>query len=270
MGDVDKQLQASAHEEVQSPEGHGARDQITSVGEEPQELRFDTEEALDAFLFQAEGPGVDAEAFDVDKFKAGWEEDARASVEARAGSQRSEHDINRFQEEAAGNWESFYRRNTDKFFKDRHYLTKDFKPLGTHLESGAPCVVVEVGCGVGNAIQPLTRKHANCTAFGVDFAPKSIEILNNAKVDRCTGFVCDASSESLPNGIPPVDFATMVFMLSAVAPEKMQTAIMNVAERMKPGALLLFRDYCELDQTHLRFAESQRLGLNYYVRHDVS
>jgi hypothetical protein len=30
---------------------------------------------------------------------------------------------------AAKQWDIFYRRNTDKFFKDRHYFDREFPPL---------------------------------------------------------------------------------------------------------------------------------------------
>ena len=72
----------------------------------------------------------------------------------------------------------------------------------------------------------------------------------------------------LSHYVPLVDFATMIFVLSAVAPEHMYRAVANVVERLKPGGMILFRDYGNLDQAQLRFARDQRLGPNYFVRQD--
>ena len=36
---------------------------------------------------------------------------------------------NKLEEEAQRNWDLFYKRNTTKFFKDRHWTTHEFKEL---------------------------------------------------------------------------------------------------------------------------------------------
>ena len=37
--------------------------------------------------------------------------------------------VDRYKQEAAKNWELFYRRNRDRFFKDRHYLQAEWSEL---------------------------------------------------------------------------------------------------------------------------------------------
>ena len=39
------------------------------------------------------------------------------------------------QKEAAKNWDKFYKENTAKFFKDRHWLLREFQPLQILLAS---------------------------------------------------------------------------------------------------------------------------------------
>lgn len=41
----------------------------------------------------------------------------------------------RYEEGAAGFWDSFYKRNEDKFYKDRHYFDLEFPELasGAHV-----------------------------------------------------------------------------------------------------------------------------------------
>jgi ubiquinone/menaquinone biosynthesis C-methylase UbiE len=45
-----------------------------------------------------------------------------------------------------------------------------------------------------------------------------------------------------------VDFVTMVFVLSAISPSQMHSALLNIARLLKPGkGKVLFRDYARGD-----------------------
>ncbi|KAJ4719708.1 Methyltransferase-like protein [Melia azedarach] len=65
-----------------------------------------------------------------------------------------------------------------------------------------------------------------------------------------------------------MDFITLIFTLSAVPLERMPTAITECYSVLKPGGLLLFRDYGLYDMTMLRFKPEQRVGLREYMRAD--
>ncbi|KAL9225505.1 hypothetical protein vseg_001420 [Gypsophila vaccaria] len=65
-----------------------------------------------------------------------------------------------------------------------------------------------------------------------------------------------------------VDFVTLVFTLSAVPPERMARAIRECFSVLKPGGLLLFRDYGLYDMTMLRFEPEKRVGFRHYMRSD--
>ena len=63
------------------------------------------------------------------------------------------------------NWDFFYKRNTNKFFKDREKTTNIIFTL------------LEVGWGVGNSVLPLLDYNPNLIVFGGDFSPTAIKIL---------------------------------------------------------------------------------------------
>ncbi|CAK7341055.1 unnamed protein product [Dovyalis caffra] len=65
-----------------------------------------------------------------------------------------------------------------------------------------------------------------------------------------------------------VDFVTLIFTLSAVPLKRMPTAIMECFSVLKPGGLLLFRDYGLYDMTMLRFEPEKRVGFREYMRSD--
>lgn len=56
---------------------------------------------------------------------------------------------------------------------------------------------------------------------------------------RCMAFVCDPTSEPLPAEIPDgqVDAVLLIFVLSAIAPEKMAT-VLQKAYQVRPLVLL--------------------------------
>lgn len=65
-----------------------------------------------------------------------------------------------------------------------------------------------------------------------------------------------------------VDFVSLIFTLSAVPLKKMSPAIMECFSVLKPGGLLLFRDYGLYDMTMLRFEQEKRVGFREYMRSD--
>ncbi|XP_074566811.1 uncharacterized protein LOC141823427 [Curcuma longa] len=65
-----------------------------------------------------------------------------------------------------------------------------------------------------------------------------------------------------------VDFVTMIFTLSAIPFERMPSVIEKCLSVLRPGGLLLFRDYGLYDMTMLRFLPEQRVGFCEYMRSD--
>merc|ERR1712151_252509 len=65
-----------------------------------------------------------------------------------------------------------------------------------------------------------------------------------------------------------VDYATLLFVLSAIDPERHGNLVARVHSRLKPRGMVLVRDYGRGDLAQLRFAPGHWLGGDLYVRGD--
>lgn len=79
----------------------------------------------------------------------------------------------KYRQDAAKNWNLFYRRNQTRFFKDRHWIEREFP----ELFASSTCTVLEVGSGVGNFALPLAEANPNLTIYACDFASTAIDLL---------------------------------------------------------------------------------------------
>ncbi|RLN33508.1 methyltransferase-like protein isoform X2 [Panicum miliaceum] len=130
-------------------------------------------------------------------------------------------------------WRSFHRRHAfGKFFKERRYLLKEFPELPNSKDCAK---ILEVGCG--NDSHHEMRKER-------------------------TGFLRE--NQCCVSGM---DFITMIFTLSAIPFAIMPSTIEQCVSVLKPGGLLLFRDYGLYDMM-LRFLPHQRVGFREYMRSD--
>lgn len=185
----------------------------------------------------------------------------------------------RYEADNAKNWDTFYKHNQANFFKDRHYIVEEFG-LRQQIDATAALHVVDLGCGVGNAILPLLQEFPNSTARGFDCAATAISILKQKLVDDGLDGRCKVSTGDLTDTKFPYcementgDLALLFFVQSAIDPSHYAT-VQEIAWRvLKPGGALLFRDYGVYDMAQLRFESSasrqgNRISDNFYVRGD--
>lgn len=207
-----------------------------------------------------------------------WTDDDTFRVESMLEKNKAKCRVNstlvqRYEKEAAKSWNRFYQRHQTNFFKDRHYLPKDFP---NDFNEDIPKTLVEIGCGVGNCILPLLEQFPKWTIWGFDLSQVGVHLM--MQDDRFTGAgdragagVWDISNTDEPNPSSGVsDITTLLFCLSAISPSKMTTACNNVMKTLKPGGILIFRDYGRYDEAQLKLGSSRAklLAENFYVKSD--
>ncbi|XP_037492908.1 uncharacterized protein LOC105638120 isoform X2 [Jatropha curcas] len=151
----------------------------------------------------------------------------------------------KYERDAKKYWDIFYKRHEDRFFKDRHYLDKEW---GQYFTGAGRKVILEVGCGAGNTIFPLVATYPDIFVHACDFSPRAVNLVKTHKDYRDThfsAFACDLTIDDLDKEISPssVDIVTMIFVLSAVSPERMPLVLQNIKKVLKPNGCVLFRDY---------------------------
>ncbi|KAE8649910.1 uncharacterized protein LOC101211005 isoform X2 [Cucumis sativus] len=177
----------------------------------------------------------------------------------------------KYEKDAKKYWDIFYKKHQDRFFKDRHYLDKEW---GQYFCVEERKVVLEIGCGAGNTVFPLIATYPNVFIHACDFSPRAVNLVKTHKdfnESRVAAFVCDLTADDVSNHISPssIDVVMMIFVLSAVSPEKMSLVLQNVKKVLKPTGHVLFRDYATGDLAQERFdCKDQKISENFYVRGD--
>lgn len=216
-------------------------------------------------------------------------DDEKSKLAAQNSRLLTQFQANKLELEAKKNWDLFYKRNTTKFFKDRHWTTREFFELidtdpntteNQTLTDGESELkpkknLLEIGCGVGNLVFPLIEDnhHQKYFIYAMDFSPRAIEIVKQNVLyseDHLAAFACDVTTDDVFNTIQPgtIDIITLVFVLSAIHPDKFTTVVKNMWRLLKPGGVVLFRDYGLHDMAQLRFKAGSKIEDKLYVRQD--
>lgn len=208
-----------------------------------------------------------------------WSEEQQQEADAKVAANSAvvllPEQVQKYEDEAGNFWDRFYETHQREFFKDRHWLFTEFSELLADKSEAADFKIFEIGCGVGNTIFPILQMNlkANLLVHGCDFSPVAINLLKQHESydeSRCHAFVLDATSTDwdLPFDKNSIDVVILIFTLSAIDPTKSRHVIESAYELLKPGGLLLFRDYGRHDMAQLRFKTGHCLGDNFYVRGD--
>jgi len=169
------------------------------------------------------------------------------------------------------NWNRFYSHHKTNFFHDRHYLSKDF-PSEFPDDVNASRTIVELGCGVGNCILPLMEQYPRFQIWAYDFSDVAVDLLQQdprfiSAGARVRAGVWDITTEPVPASAV-ADVTTLLFCLSAVSQRR--AASKNIVATLKPGGVLIFRDYGRYDEAQMKLGTSRAklLDDNFYVKSD--
>lgn len=179
-------------------------------------------------------------------------------------------------------WDQFYRHHSTNFFKDRNYLMDAFPAEfgDTAVVPESPCLL-ELGCGVGNAILPFLdkiNKQNLWRVLGVDISAVAIGLLkqdprfvsahNNGLAFCAVGDL--SSPEHLPFPDCVASVVSMIYVLSAV--DNIHMAADHAFRALRPGGVLLFRDYGRYDEAQIKLATQRNKLLkerdNFYRKQD--
>jgi len=201
-----------------------------------------------------------------------------------------------YEAQAANYWDQFYGVHKNKFFKQRNWLLNEFpdlqspqsqsesqnsqvKNVGSEAESypgeNSSFRVLEVGCGNGSTVFPLlaANKDPNLFVYCCDFSPAAVQVVQTSpdlEPTRCLPFVWDVTSSvpSLPFPPSSLRVITLIFVLSAISPDKYDQVMVNLNRILEPGGCILFRDYGLHDMVQLRIPEGRCISHNFYARGD--
>lgn len=177
------------------------------------------------------------------------------------------HKKNQFLEKPSKHWDLFYKRNSNNFFKDRHWTLREFPDLSP--EKGHS-FLLEIGCGHGSFVFPLLET-TNLFIFAVDFSPNAVELVKthpDYNEDRIKAYVMDVSDKGSFPIIPPVDLVSCIFILSAIPPNNLSRAAQNIYDLMTENGILIFRDYAMGDLAQQRFKPISEISPGCYYRND--
>ena len=136
---------------------------------------------------------------------------------------------------------------------------------------------MEIGCGVGNAVMPALRDYPALRVCGFDISSVAIGLFKQKAIDegmaeRVNVCVTNLAEEDAPtsfkSAVGLVDFASIIFVLSAVPKARHCDFLRRARAMMRTGGVLFFRDYYEEDMAQKRFGRENRIDEKTFFRVD--
>ena len=134
--------------------------------------------------------------------------------------------------------------------------------------------LLEIGCGTGSTVFPILEMNTSPSlmVYCCDLSTTAVQLVKDHPQyagKRCFSWVCDVTGEwDAPFPDNSLEVVTLIFVLSAISPAKMQVVVKNIVRYLKPGGLVMFRDYGRFDLAQLRFKQGKCIQENFYARGD--
>lgn len=181
----------------------------------------------------------------------------------------------KFQRESGKHWDLFYKRNETRFFKDRHWTTREFSELIAGEEGAKdtskdrdqdhpPKILFEIGCGVGNFLFPLIEEQRNLFVHACDISPRAIQMVKDNslyKESLVNAFQCDITQDCCFEErieSESVDIASLIFVLSSIRPQHFSTVLKNI-HKVCSNLLVIYLDTSKLYSFHIEGAKTKWL-----------
>lgn len=98
---------------------------------------------------------------------------------------------------ASRQWDIFYKRHKSGFFKDRHWIRREFPEILIATKSK----VLEVGCGAGNTVFPLLELRPDLRICCCDFSRNAVTLVVLSDSDRSNNTRFTLSSDVVPSSV---------------------------------------------------------------------
>ncbi|XP_033087050.1 mRNA N(3)-methylcytidine methyltransferase METTL8 isoform X4 [Trachypithecus francoisi] len=188
----------------------------------------------------------------------------------------------KYEREASKYWDTFYKIHKNKFFKDRNWLLREFpeilpvdqKPEEKARESSWDLVNTSAtNCfsRMHCPTMPEEKNHYEKSCGSSEGQSKTESDFSNLDPEK-------HKKGPMKTGLFPGSNATFRILEvgcgagNSVFPIlntlQMQGVVNRLSKLLKPGGMLLFRDYGRYDKTQLRFKKGRCLSENFYVRGD--
>jgi len=164
---------------------------------------------------------------------------------------------------------------TDKELSNE--VVSDLRKNEEYFGSNSSFRIFEVGCGTGSTVYPTLEVNTSpgLVIYCCDLSSQAVQLVKEHPEytkGRCHSMVCDVTKpedwESAPFPPGSLDVVTLIFVLSAISPEKMTPVLENIFNYLKPGGQVLIRDYGRYDLAQLRFKSGKCISDNFYARGD--
>ena len=119
-----------------------------------------------------------------------------------------------------------------------HQKTHDL--IKKHLDIGAKAVVLDIGCGVGNAIKLLNPDYEY---YGYDISAEYISQAADKFEDRPgTTFINDKFNEETSKSLPEVDLALLMGVMHHISDQELTDLLTCISKQLKTGGFLMTVD----------------------------
>ncbi|PKU31383.1 methyltransferasehypothetical protein [Limosa lapponica baueri] len=152
-------------------------------------------------------------------------------------------------------WDDFYKIHENGFFKDRHWLFTEFPELAPTRKPSQN----------GDSVHEFNNKEESDNE-GLGSCANGLWAENQLNVIKSTPKIC--TEELAAQKCSELNQSAGDYPGSSASYRILECIVNRLSRLLKPGGMILLRDYGRYDLAQLRFKKGQCLSDNFYVRGD--